>query len=83
MADRSWSLASIYYHTSVSAGGDVSRAREITIGQFPVNLSATLNLNLHASLAVRLDVAADAKDERIRFRSAIPVRPYGPVAVCA
>jgi hypothetical protein len=25
-----WSLTSIYYHTSVSAGADVSRAREIT-----------------------------------------------------
>ena len=27
-----WSLANIYYHTSVSAGADVARAREFTIG---------------------------------------------------
>jgi len=30
-----WSLTSIYYHTSVSAGADVARAREITIGRIP------------------------------------------------
>src|SRR5262245_11922251 len=41
-----WSLTSIYYHTSVSAGADVSRAREITTGRLPVNL----NVNLSASL---------------------------------
>ena len=28
-----WSLANIYYHTSVSAGGDVARAREFTAQQ--------------------------------------------------
>jgi hypothetical protein len=38
-----WSLQSIYYHTSVSAGADVSRAREITIGQIPLNLNASLS----------------------------------------
>jgi hypothetical protein len=31
-----WALNAVTYHTSVSAGGDVARAREITIGQFPV-----------------------------------------------
>ena len=44
-----WSLANIYYHTTVSAGGDVSRAREITIGKIPVNLSANLSANLNAT----------------------------------
>src|SRR6202023_421235 len=33
-----WSLADVYYHTSVSAGGDVALAREIQIGQVPPNL---------------------------------------------
>ena len=33
-----FSLANIYYHTTVSAGADVARAREITIGKIPVNL---------------------------------------------
>jgi len=32
-----WSVTSVYYHTSVSAGGDVARAREITIGRIPAN----------------------------------------------
>jgi hypothetical protein len=44
-----WAIASVYYHTSVSAGADVAAAREIQIGRF--NPSATVNLNasLHAS----------------------------------
>lgn len=44
-----WSLANIYYHTSVSAGGDVARAREFQIGKIPVNLSASLNANVNAT----------------------------------
>jgi hypothetical protein len=31
-----WSLTSFYYHTSVSAGADVARAREFEIGRIPV-----------------------------------------------
>jgi hypothetical protein len=48
-----WSLTSIYYHTTVSAGADVSKAREVTIGRIPVNLNA----NLSASLDARADLA--------------------------
>src|SRR5205814_9421080 len=44
-----WSLINIYYHTSVSAGADVARAREITIGKIPANLSANLSANLNAT----------------------------------
>jgi hypothetical protein len=44
-----WSLATIYYHTTVTAGGDVSRAREFQIGRIPLNLSADLTANLDAS----------------------------------
>jgi hypothetical protein len=44
-----WAVASIYYHTTVSAGGDVARAREFEIGKIPLNLSGTLNANLNAS----------------------------------
>lgn len=43
-----WSLASIYYHTSVSAGGNVARAREIQIGRIPANLTATLDARVNA-----------------------------------
>jgi len=46
-----WSLATIYYHTSVSAGADVARSREFTLGRVPgnVTLNANLNLNLKAT----------------------------------
>jgi hypothetical protein len=43
-----WSLTSIYYHTSVSAGADVARAREFEIGQIPVNLTANVSASLQA-----------------------------------
>jgi hypothetical protein len=48
-----WSLQSTYYHTSVSAGADVARAREFEIGRIP--LTATANVN--ASLQARADLA--------------------------
>ena len=44
-----WSLANVYHHTSVSAGGDVASAREFRIGQVPANLSARLNANVNAT----------------------------------
>ena len=33
-AQPGWSFASIYYHTTLSAGGDVAAARQFTIGRF-------------------------------------------------
>src|SRR6266700_7711554 len=47
-ATPGWSLGSIYYHTSVSAGGNVAAAREIRIGRFTPNVNINLNLNLNA-----------------------------------
>src|SRR6476646_1422326 len=44
-----WSLANIYYHTSVSAGADVARAREFTLGRVPANLTVNAKLNLHVN----------------------------------
>ena len=46
-----WALANIYYHTSVSAGGDVARAREFQIGQVPTNvtLAARLSASVNAT----------------------------------
>jgi hypothetical protein len=44
-----WSLATIYYHTSVSASSDVALAREITTGRIPINLSASLTPSLDAN----------------------------------
>jgi hypothetical protein len=44
-----WSAMSIYYHTTVSAGGDVALAREFQIGRIPANLRANLNASLNAT----------------------------------
>src|SRR5580704_730801 len=44
-----WALATIYYHTSMSAGGDVALAREFTIGRVPANLTASLNASLNGT----------------------------------
>lgn len=41
-----WSLANVYYHTSLSAGGDVARAREFTLSRVPANVTVNANLNL-------------------------------------
>ena len=49
-----WSLATIYYHTSVSAGSDVSLAREFTIGRIPANLGVTLNASVHSTADLAL-----------------------------
>src|SRR3954447_6118134 len=40
-----WALATVYYHTSVSAGADVAKAREIQIGRFNPALNVNLNAN--------------------------------------
>ncbi len=44
-----WSMANIYYHTSVSAGADVARAREFTLGRVPGNVTVNANLNLNVN----------------------------------
>ena len=44
-----WAVASIYYHTSVSAGADVAAAREIQIGRFNPSVTVNLNASLHAT----------------------------------
>src|SRR5262249_30719099 len=43
-----WALTSIYYHTSVSAGAEVARAREFETGRINVNLTANVNASLQA-----------------------------------
>ena len=48
LCSRAGPWSTNYYHTSVSAGADVARAREITIGRIPVNLNANLSANLDA-----------------------------------
>src|SRR5262245_28067153 len=43
-----WSLTSIYYHTSVSAGANVAAAREFDTGRISANLTANVNASLNA-----------------------------------
>ncbi|MET3906686.1 hypothetical protein ABID59_001017 [Bradyrhizobium sp. S3.3.6] len=43
-----WSMAEVYYHTSVSAFGAAAAAREVQIGRFPATVNVDLNLRLNA-----------------------------------
>jgi len=43
-----FSLANIYYHTSVSAGGNVAFARQVSRGNITANFTGVLNANLDA-----------------------------------
>jgi hypothetical protein len=47
-----WSMAEVYYHTTVSAFGGVAAAREIQIGRF----SPTVNVSFNASLNAQADL---------------------------
>jgi hypothetical protein len=51
-----WSLAEIYYHTSVSAGADVAFSREFTTNRLPTNLTANLNASANLSLKATGDL---------------------------
>ena len=51
-AQPGWSFSTIYYHTSVSAGGNVSAAREVSIGQ----ASRSVNVNLNVDMKARADL---------------------------
>src|ERR1700743_1750506 len=43
-----WSLATIYYHTTVSAGADVAFARQVGPGHLNVNFTGNVNASLNA-----------------------------------
>ena len=45
-----WSNAFVYYHTSVSAGGDVAFARQVSLGHLNANFNGNLNANLNADV---------------------------------
>jgi len=53
-AKPGWSFATIYYHTSVDAGGAVSAAREVTIGRLPHSANVNLNVNGRARADLQL-----------------------------
>src|SRR5882757_3419438 len=47
-----WSVATIYYHTSVNASGAAAAAREFQVGRF----SPTVNINLNLALSGQADL---------------------------
>jgi hypothetical protein len=47
-----WAFADVYYHTSVSGGGDVAAARQLELGAF----SRTATVSLNATLNARADL---------------------------
>jgi len=49
-----FSLALIYYHTSVSAGGDVAFARQVNRGNITANFTGNVNANLDAKVDLGL-----------------------------
>ena len=49
-----WAFAAVYYHTSVSAGADVARSRELQIGSFNPNLNVSFNATLKANADLAL-----------------------------
>src|SRR5512144_192107 len=51
-----FSLAMIYYHSSVSAGGDVAFARQVNRGNITANFTGGLNANLDASADLYLAI---------------------------
>ena len=44
-----WNVGIIDYYTSVSGGGNVAAARQITIGKLPQNVLVNLEANIHAN----------------------------------
>jgi hypothetical protein len=43
-----WSMAMIYYHTSVDASGGAAASKQVEIGRFNPNVNLSLNINLDA-----------------------------------
>ncbi len=49
-----WSIAAIYYHTSVSASGAAAASREFQVGRFSPNVNLDLNLSVHGQADLML-----------------------------
>jgi hypothetical protein len=47
-ATPGWSVAALYYQTTLSASGAAAASREFQINRFPVNVNINLNLSLNA-----------------------------------
>jgi hypothetical protein len=44
-----WNVGIINYYTSVTGGGNIAAARQVTIGKLPQNVVVNLDANLHAN----------------------------------
>ena len=51
-AQAGFSIAAIYYHANVSAGGDVAFARQVSRGDLTTNFTGNLNANLKANVDI-------------------------------
>jgi hypothetical protein len=69
-----WTNAFIFYHTSVSAGGDVAFARQVNRGNLNVNFSGNLNANIDADANLGMWAPSYV------FKRSVPWRAGGPVA---
>jgi hypothetical protein len=65
-----WSFTNIYYHTSVSAAGDVAIARERTLGNIPLNVNLSAALTANVSARADLDLVALSYVAPTRFSAA-------------
>ena len=74
-----FSYANIYYHTSVSAGGDVAFARQVAAGNLTVNFSGNLNANLKAQADLYMAIPSYTfKDPFLGGQATLAVAiPYG------
>jgi hypothetical protein len=55
-ATPGFSLATIYYHTSVSGGGDVAFARQVSGGNITANFTGNVNARINADVDLALAV---------------------------
>jgi hypothetical protein len=63
-ATPGWSVAAIYYHTSVNASGAAAASREFQVGRF----SPTVNVNLNLALSGQADLMFVAPTSSLSFR---------------
>ena len=49
-----WNVGIVNYYTSVTGGGNVAAARQVTIGKLPQNVLVNLDANLHANAELGL-----------------------------
>jgi hypothetical protein len=74
-----FAFATVYYHTSVSADGDVAFARQVTLGKFTRSVRGNINANLDAKADLVLGVPSYVfQDKLFGGQAAIAMLvPYG------